>query len=515
MKRAGFLVAAVLMIQAGTALAQSPSPTLSAAASAAAARLTAEPAAPAGLTLDACVAAALAHNGRRKAADHHVDEATARHGQALSSRYPALSASMTATRFDEDPNFVFPASSIAVPASAIQTPPMVLTLPANAFGPGFPPVNIPLPIPGSTVSIPAQAFHIPEQDVRLMDQTVYTGSLSAMYALYTGGLAGARIQQAKAGMAAARHERRQAAAELVFDVKRAYYGVLLARKLRAVASDTFERMKATLDLTESLYKTGSGRVKKTDFLRHSAMVHTIASMVTEFDAQERTARAALGTLIGSSDAGGPEIADHEFPTGATGPAADGFVRLALEHNPQIAQVQAGLTAMKAGVDAARAGHLPKVGLFADMRLLGNAYGAGLVTPRNKTTWTVGFGVEVPIFQGFRVVNEVREARAGHRKLEQQFAALRDGVAFDVTRTLVAIDKALAQQESTGNAYKASVENRDLHVRAYQDELVETKDMIESQLVEAVLAGQFFKVQYDLAESRARLDLLMGAAEPVR
>ena len=65
--------------------------------------------------------------------------------------------------------------------------------------------------------------------------------------------------------------------------------------------------------------------------------------------------------------------------------------------------------------------------------------------------------------------------------------------------------------STGNAYKSSSENRDLHVRAYQDELVETKDMIESQLVEAVLAGQFFKVQYDLVESRAKLELILGAA----
>jgi hypothetical protein len=36
-------------------------------------------------------------------------------------------------------------------------------------------------------------------------------------------------------------------------------------------------------------------------------------------------------------------------------------------------------------------------------------------------------------------------------------------------------------------------------------------MIESQLVEAVLAGQFFKVQYDLVEARARLELIPGAA----
>jgi outer membrane protein TolC len=464
----------------------------------------------AGLTLDQCVTAALKNNGRRKAALAAEDQASARHGQALSSRYPSLSATLAATRLDEDPNFVFPSSAIAVPAGSIQTPPMVMTLPANAFGPGFPPVNVPLPVPGSTIPIPAQTFQVPEQDVRLMDKTLFTGSLNALYAIYTGGLAGARIRQARAGVDAAAHERRQAEADLVFDVKRAYYGVVLARKLHATAAETFERMKATLDLTEALYKAGSGRVKKTDYLRHRAMVDTIASMVTEFAAHERTARAALAMLVGWTEPGDPDVADHEFPAGQAAPAADGLVRDALTVNPKIGRAQAGLVATTAGIAAAKAGHLPKVGLFADLHLLGNSYDAGVVTPRNKVSWAVGVGVEIPIFQGFRVVKEVQDARAGHRMLEQQYAALRDGVSFEVRRTVIVIDKALAQLATAGSAYRSATENRELHVRAYQDELVETKDMIESQLVEAVLAGQFFKVQYDLVEARATLDMILGA-----
>jgi outer membrane protein TolC len=233
-------------------------------------------------------------------------------------------------------------------------------------------------------------------------------------------------------------------------------------------------------------------------------------MVTEFAAQERTARAALGTLVGWTEPGDPDVAELEFPADQAAPAADGLVRDALTVNPQIGRVQAGLTATKAGIAAAKAGHLPKIGLFADLHLLGNSYDAGIVTPRNKVSWAVGVGVEVPLFQGFRVVKEVQEARAGHRMLEQQYAALRDGVSFDVRRTVIAIDKARAQLRSAGSAYTSATENRELHVRAYQDELVETKDMIESQLVEAVLAGQFFKVQYDLVEARAKLDVILGA-----
>ena len=45
-----------------------------------------------------------------------------------------------------------------------------VTNPANAFGPGFPPVAVQMPVsvPGQTVTTNAQMFPIPAQDVKLM-----------------------------------------------------------------------------------------------------------------------------------------------------------------------------------------------------------------------------------------------------------------------------------------------------------------------------------------------------------
>lgn len=507
--RSALVAAAIVCCSTLAAAQEAGPPSLSAAAGAAARRAPLEDAG-ARLTLDQCLEAARAHDGRRRAAGHAVEVASARVGQALSSRYPSLSATASVSRFDEDPNFVFPSASFTVPASSFSIPPMVMPLPANAFGPGFPPVDLPLQIPPSTIAIPAQSFQIPAQDITLMDRTLASGGLSAMYAVYTGGLAQARIRQARAGVEAARHESRQASADLAFDVTRAYYGVVLAGKLRAVAGETLDRMKVTLELTESLYQSGSGRVKKTDFLRHRAMVDTIAAMVTALDGEQRAARAALATLIGWNGPGDPEIAADEFPPDGGERDVEGLVRRALAENPRLGQLQAGIVASQAGVAAARAGHLPKVALFADLTLIGNSYDAGVVTRRNRTLWTVGVGVDVPLFQGFRVVHEVREARAEQQRLEALRAALTDGVALDVRRAVIDIEQSRAQHVSTDAAYRAASENRDLHVRAYQDELVETKDMIESQLIEAVLAGQFFRVQFALVEARAGLDHLLGA-----
>jgi hypothetical protein len=44
-------------------------------------------------------------------------------------------------------------------------------------------------------------------------------------------------------------------------------------------------MNATLNLTETMYKEGSGRVKKTDWLNNKVMVDTLTSMVALLDSR--------------------------------------------------------------------------------------------------------------------------------------------------------------------------------------------------------------------------------------
>ena len=59
------------------------------------------------------------------------------------------------------------------------------------------------------------------------------------------------------------------------------------------------------------------------------------------------------------------------------------------------------------------------------------------------------------------------------------------------------------------AMLAATDNRDLNERAYQSELVETKDVIEAQIMESLWQAQFHKVLYDHVETRAHLNFLVG------
>jgi outer membrane protein len=456
-----------------------------------------------------CIAYALQNNNRSKVSKDSIEMALGVQKQALSSWWPQVSGRIAGTRMDEDPNFAFPASAIPIPASTFTTPASTINLPANSFGPGFPPVDIPVTVPPQTVDIPAQLIQIPRQDIKLMNRDSIVASANAIFPLYTGGLRSSRIKQARSGIEAARQEARRTDLEVIYDVKRLYYGGVLAHQLVLIGRDTLARIETTLDLTEKMYKTGSGAVKKTDYLRTKAIAETMRSMVEELEEKEEIVHAALVTVLGMDWKGSIELADKEVPsTGAEFDVAK-MVEMAIQANPDIAKVEAGIQAAEAGVGAARSGYFPKVGLFANASRIGNAYDIGIVTPENKSNWSVGFGVDVPIFQGFRVSGEEKEAKANLEKLKHQRILLRDGIAMEIQNACSSLKKTRQQQKSTDEARKAAVENRELNVRAYQEDLVETKDVIEAQLLEAVLTGQYWKARYDQIESQAKLDLLIG------
>ncbi len=460
--------------------------------------------------LQQCITLALKNNERSPIARESVEMAMALHRQALSAWWPQATGSILGSRMDEDSNFLFPSSQVSIPASAMTLPLPTITLPANLFGPGFPPDNVSLPLPPMNVNIPAQTISVPQQNVKLMDRDNLLASVNFTMPLYTGGLRGSRIKQARAGIEIARQERKRTDLEVIYDVKRLYYAVVLGEQLLTISRDTLARMETTLELTEKLYKTGSGTVKKTDYLRNSFVAETLRSVTAELEGKQKAVRTTLLMVMGL-DMENPFLPrDSELLFVPRDVNTKALVQAALLNNPEIAKVEAAVQAAEFGVKAARSGHLPKVALVGKAYKIANAYDAGIATPENKSAWIVGLGVEILIFQGFRVSNEVAEQQANLRKLQHQLELLRDGIALQVQTACFDLVRAREQQKSSLAAFQSAKENRGLNVRAYQEALVETKDVIEAQIYEALLSAQYQRVLYDWIEVDARLEFLVGA-----
>lgn len=437
----------------------------------------------------------LKNNQRRPVSRLGVQIAEAQHRQALSGWWPTISLQAAFASVDPPPVFVFPASTFTVPAQSG-------VLPAGAFGPGFPPQDVRLPVPATQVTVP-------EQKVKLFDRSTLTSSLSLRYPLYTGGLITATADQAKAGLDAAREEVRRTDLRIVYDVRRMYYGLVLAREIRKVGQETLARMQATLEVTETMYKKGSGRVKKTDYLASRIAVESTRATLAQLEANEATAAAALTNVLGLPAETRVEPTAQEIPFQPVPLGLRKLIGGAYAFNPDWRAVEAGLRGDAAGVRVARSGHLPRVLLTGSLTHIDNPYNAGLVSQTNRNLVTLGVAMELPLFDGFLTREKAREAVARLRKREREQVLLRDGLALLIQSIVGRVSGAEGQRTGLREAWQVARENRALNERAYVEDLVETKDVITAQMTESRLQAELLKTTYDHADALAELEVVVG------
>jgi outer membrane protein TolC len=436
------------------------------------------------LDLDQCLDIAWKNNQRRPASQYSLEAAEAQHKQALSAYWPTFSVKSVYTQLDESPNFIFPARTYSVPAQTIVTP----------FGP---------------ISVPSTSVSIPAQNVKLMDKYNLLTTAGVSYPVFTGGLRSSKVKQAKSGIEAAKQEVRRTDLQVAYDTRRMFYGVVLAKQLYQIGQDTLDRLTVTLELTENLYKRGSGKVKKTDYLRNKAAAEGVRTLVAQLKGNRELAKAALLNTLGLEWSTPLEVASAEIPYQPLRAHLDELVAASYRFNPDWAKLRAGLEAAEAKITEARSGFFPKVMVTGSFNNIANSYQEGLVTPNNRNAWALGAMVEFPLFEGFLTYNKIREARANLNKLEQDKTLLKEGIALQIKDLFLKLQQAQEQYKAAKDAAQAAEENRDLNERAYQSELVETKDVIEAQITESLLKAQFHKVVYDHAEVYAHLSYVVG------
>jgi len=438
------------------------------------------------VSLEACLQQALENNRRRPASRYAVAMAEAQHRQALAGYWPQISAKGGYQLMDEDPNYIFPANSFTLPMGG----------------------TIPITIPG-VGTVPINAITIPAQDIKLMDKESFRAALEATWLLYDGGLRKGYREQAEGLVDMMKQESRRTDLEIIDSVKRYYYGAVLAIQLHQVGKDTLARMQATLNLTETLYKEGSGTVKKTDWLDNKVMVDSLRSMVAALEKNELMAQAALANSMGLPWHASVAPTDREMPFTPFFGQLDDMVGTAYRFNPDWAKVEAAIRAAEGALRTAGSGHYPKLAATGALHKWWNDYDAGMATDRNKEGWTVGVGVEIPIFSGFLTKNKVAEARARVAKIKEEQILLKEGLGLRLKEVFLSLSAAEKSHQATLDAMNAAEENRDLNTRAYQHELVETEKVIRAQLMEALMSAQHYKTRYDHLAVQSQMNLIVG------
>ncbi|MBS1984329.1 MAG: TolC family protein [Bdellovibrionales bacterium] len=222
-------------------------------------------------------------------------------------------------------------------------------------------------------------------------QSSYTAALTANQNLFSGFSDAAKVHQAQANLESARMNLAIAKAKLSYDLKSAFANLAYVQKQVKLAADVVRRRAENLKLVELRFQVG--RENKGSVLLSRAALSEAKLAALQADHALYSARDQLAKALGRDDSDALEVGGG-LPLQDPGSVAPDFRALAREV-PDRRLAEITIQSAQAALEASRSGFFPTLTVTGSKGIAG---GDGRA---RENSWSVGAGLNVPLFSGLR------------------------------------------------------------------------------------------------------------------
>lgn len=298
------------------------------------------------------------------------------------------------------------------------------------------------------------------------------------------------------------------------DVSQAYYGYLTAQEGRMMLEDARKRVVSALELVQEWLDQETGEAKQSDLYALQSGLAMVDSYLAKARAVEKIAADGLRLLTGMAPDAPIELADTRLePVPLPTQSQSELQQQALERRPEMAQVEAGLRARRALVEARRAESKPNVyaGIAGSLAYTPNRdrldnpyvydyFNHAMATPMVGLKWDFNRGVNQA---------QTAQAQAELDALVEKAAFARQGIPFEVAE---AYHNTQSLHEAVQSLAEGSRAARRWMVSGYADfeAGLLTADKVMTAFQGYVLTySEYIKTVYDYDMQVARLKLVTG------
>ena len=301
--------------------------------------------------------------------------------------------------------------------------------------------------------------------------------------------------------------------EVALQVVKAYFGYLTARDSRLLLEDTRGRLDGALELVDGWLEDGSGEASLSDKYALQAGLGLIDNFLAEANGLEQIAMAGLKLLTGR-DEEIIELADRRLqPLPLPEQSLEEWINLALDNRVEFKQVEAGLTARRALVEATRADKKPivyagvagSVAISPDRDTLENPH---IYDPFNHAALSPLLGMRWQWEQGAQPARVV-QAQAELDALVHKASFARLGIPFQVREQYYSMQ---AKHKAIGSMRESSRAARRWMIASYSDfeaGLEEADDIINALQVYVLAYAEYLRAVNDFNNLVSKLKSVSG------
>ncbi|MDX2024009.1 MAG: TolC family protein [Deltaproteobacteria bacterium] len=354
------------------------------------------------------------------------------------------------------------------------------------------------------------------RDATLKLDGVFTRTqLTFTQPVYTFGKISAGVEAAEAGVEASRGREQAMAAELDYNVRRAYYGFKLARELQATLKEGLGYVQQAEDMVQKDLDEGAGNMTITDKLRLQSTRADVEAQMSEVGRGLEIARAGLRALIGPE---GPREIDVD---------AQALEKLAVPTRPlSFYEEQARLTrpevraldyfvrSKRKSADLEWAKQLPDIAIvgtatFAYASSVDNPQNAFANDPYNTLSGGLAAALRVPLDFG------PRNARAAKALADAEEAAFRrrealGGIGFEVSKAYIELNEANSRIETLAKGEKLSRRWLTAIVQKMDLGLAETREVTDALRAYFTMRARYLQAVHDFDLAASALTRATGS-----
>ena len=317
-----------------------------------------------------------------------------------------------------------------------------------------------------------------------------------------------QYEQGKLSVVASDAQFSQAQQDLIVRVAQAYFDVLTAQDNLITLHAQQVAISEQLASAKRNFEVGTATITDT----HEAQARYDLVIAQEFAGQSdlQVKRSALQQIIGK-EAG--DLAMLKTGIKLEGPKPErieDWVSSAEQQNFNVVASQVAVEIAKRTIEINRAGHYPTLDLVAGRARNSTGGQAGFGSATGVTTGnSIGVNWSVPIFSGFAVTSQVREAIALEDKARNDLEAARRAAALGARQAYVGVTSGLAQVKAYEAAEISSQSALDSNKLGYQVGVRINIDVLNAQQQLYTTRQTLAKARYDTIMSGLRLKAASG------
>ena len=334
----------------------------------------------------------------------------------------------------------------------------------------------------------------------------YQWNTSITQPVFAGGALVSSYQIARLGLDIARQNRDMARQDIILQVRQAYFTILKAEKLQAVALQAVTQVQSHVEVAKAFYE--EQMVPQNDYLQSQVWLAQTQQDLIRAENSLQVAKAGFNTVL-SRHINEPVAVQDVLACTPEAVSLDDFLRQAAAQRPEMKEAELCVEKARSGVSLAQSSYFPSLDLIGNYQKAGEHARMSGSPYEDDEVWTVSTMLRWDVWEWGRKSYKVGAGRAELSRWQEQKRRVADAVALEVKDAYLSVIEAEKNIGVARTAIAHAEENFRINKEQYAEQMATTTDVLDAQTMLTGAQSNYYSALSDYHIARAMLDRAAG------